>query len=255
MKKFTILLCLLLFLSIGVSAFAVNPKIIDDAGLLTVSQISILESKALKLEQKYGMDVAILTVESLNGRSATAVADDYFDYNGYGSGSERSGVLFMICPEDRDYAISTSGKCIDALTDYGLEQLFDSISDDLAEDDYYRAFSGFLTELPNYFDAYEAGEPIDRKVSLVPFILVGLVIGLIAAGITVWVMASGMNTAKPQRSAQSYVSPGTFRITAQRNIFLYSNVSKVRKAETSSGGSSTHIGSSGRTHGGRSGKY
>ena len=37
-----------------------------------------------------------MTAGSLNGKTATKYADDYFDYNGYGLGNEKDGILLLI---------------------------------------------------------------------------------------------------------------------------------------------------------------
>lgn len=262
MKKIScLILCLAMILSLGITALAAGgtPKIVDNAGLLTTSEENTLEAMAEALVDEYDIDVAIVTVDSLGHKSAEAYADDYFDDNGYGVGSRHSGVLFLISMEYRDWHISTCGKGIDALTDYGLEKLFDSISDELADNDFYEAFTAYLTELDKYFDAYESGHPIDKTLTFfdfIPGIIFGLLVGAAVAAIVVGVMKRGMNTAHAQHSAQSYVTPGTFDLQMQRDIYLYSHTSRVRKSESSSsGGSSTHRSSSGRSHGGRGGKF
>ena len=62
-----------------------------------------------------------------------------------------------------------------------------------------------------------------------------------------------MNTVNRQLTAQNYVTPGGMEVTSSKDIFLYSHVTKTRKAESSSGGS--HSSSSGRSHGGGGGSY
>ncbi len=94
------------------------------------------------------------------------------------------------------------------------------------------------------------------------YVIFSLVCGLIVAAIVIWIMSRGMSTAKAQRNAQSYLATGSYDLHTKRDIFLYSRTTKTRKAESSSstgarggGGSSTHRSSSGRSHGGRSGKF
>ena len=51
---------------------------------------------------------------------------------------------------------------------------------------------------------------------------------------------------------------GSWKLTQHRDLFLYSNVSKVRKQDppkNSGGGSSVHRSTSGRSHGGGGGKF
>lgn len=258
----TILICFIILLSMSIPAMAAGgyPKIVDEADLLTSSEEVRLEQKAEELAEKYGIDVVILTVDSLHGKDITAYADDFFNYNGYGIGSDYSGVLFMLSMEYRDWAISTCGKAIDALTDYGQEKLFDEISGGLADDRYYDAFDSYLEELDYYFQCYEDGSPIDAPVSLFNIltkVLFGLAIGVIVAFLIVTVMSRGMVTARAQKGAQSYVTPGSYDLYVMNDLFLYSHTTKVKKAESNSGsgGSSTHRSSSGRSHGGSRGKF
>ena len=48
---------------------------------------------------------------------------------------------------------------------------------------------------------------------------------------------------------------GSLKLTEQKDLFLYRRVDRREKAESSSGGSSTHTSSSGETHGGASGSF
>jgi 5'-nucleotidase len=47
----------------------------------------------------------------------------------------------------------------------------------------------------------------------------------------------------------------SLRLTEQKDLFLYRRVDRREKSESSSGGSSTHTSSSGKTHGGTSGSF
>lgn len=288
-KYLSILLCIAIMLCLAPFAAATSPKVVDDADLLTTSEEEKLEEKAQQLVDKYGMDVVIVTVWSLDGKSAQAYADDYFDYNGYGIGSDYSGVLFLLSMQYRDWAISTCGETIYALTDYGIETLFESCKWYLSNDDYYEAFDRYLDELPTYFDAYENGRPIDgfhdsdyddytiydpddsggtvyydpdpELGDIIRMVLISLVLGIAAASVTLLIMRIGMNTYRQQPNATNYLPSGAFHLTRNQDIFLYSRVTKTRRdtdsgsSGRSGGGSSVHRSSSGRSHGGRSGKF
>ena len=251
-----------------------STRIVDNAGLLSGQDIQALEEKAETLMTRYGMDVVILTVDSLNGSSPQDTADDFYDYNGYGD----DGVLFLLAMEERDWYISTSGNAIYALTDYGIQQLGFVALPYLSEDDYYNAFDVFLDELPLYFDALENGKPIDGyadysgdyyhssqdyveyyEEDTTPSFGVALFFGVIAGGLTVLIMKGSMNSKRKQRSAQEYIKQGSYNLRTCQDMFLYSHVSKVRRQQNSSGGSgggsSVHSGSSGRSHGGGGGRF
>lgn len=260
-KVISLLIVLLLTASLTVTAFAAggNPKIVDNAGILTSSEETTLETMALALAIEYDMDVVILTEDSIWPKDITDYADDYFDYNGYGIGPNHSGVLLLLDMDEREWAISTCGDAIDALTDYGQEQIMDEVVEYLGDDEYYDGFRTYLDLLDEYFDAYESGEPIERKrdfFDIVFNLIVALGIGAVAGFITITAMKSGMKTAKPQRGAQSYVKDGSFKLTKQRDMFLYTNTTRTRRQSSSSGGgSSTHRSSSGRSHGGSRGRF
>ena len=276
MRKLTIfLLCLLLVCPV-LTASAQNPHIIDDAGLLWSGEISLLEQQAQAITDEYGMDVVILTVNSTHGTYIETFADDFYDRNGYGIGSSYSGVLLVLSMDTREWAISTCGNAIYAITDYGIEQLFEEMAWHLSEDDYYKAFEAYLTALPYYFEAYENGAPIDgwagnyngpgsvqtgtREETVYyetkPNYLLAPLIGLVAAAIIILIMRSLMNTKRPQRSAVNYLVSGTDHLW-HRDIYLYSQVRKVRRQQQSSGGggSSVHRSSGGRSHGGGHGRF
>lgn len=294
MKRLVILiLCLLLLM--GMTPFAsayTSPRIVDKAGILSESQEVALEKKAQQIAEKYQMDVVIVIVQSLNGKTAEAYADDYFDYNGYGIGSNYSGTIFLLSMEYRDWAISTCGNSIYALTDYGIELLFESCKDDLSRNNYYKAFDIYLNQIDGFYRAYADGNPIDgyhdadvddyiiyapnasggivhykygrTGFDILRMVAISLAIGLVVGGLALRYLRNSMNTFAFQSNASSYIPNGGLRFTQKKDTLLYSNVSKIRISSdsessfggrSSGGGSSIHRSSSGRSHGGRSGKF
>ncbi len=263
-RVITLLLCVVLIFTCSFSVSADTPRIVDETGTLSAEQQASLEEKARNLVDTYQMDVVILMVNDLDGKSTMAYADDYFDYNGYGIGSDSSGILFLISLEGRDWHISTCGKAIRAFTDHGIQSLFSDVAGYLKNDDFYGAFDAYLNLLPRYFDAYEQGKPIDSNGGSSarekhPFTFVNVLVGIVVACVALYFMSRSMNTRKKQNSASDYLATGTFHLSVNENMFLHSSISKSRKQTSSSGGSgggsSTHTSSSGRSHGGGGGKF
>lgn len=256
-----LLLCILLALPFSVGAE--NPRIVDEAGLLSDGEISDLNETIDYLVERYNMDVVIVTVESLGFQFSQTYADDYYDNNGYGIGPDYSGVLILYCPEYRDCAISTCGKAIAAISDVDIDSIFDDMTDDIRAERYFEAFQTFLsgieTSFLSYEEALEGQERADQKGKIVK-VLGALVISAVIAGITLFVMRRQMNTARFQNGASNYVAAGTMDLYRKQDYFLYSNVTKVRRSNDSgssggrSGGSS-HRSSSGRSHGGGSRRF
>lgn len=290
-KMISGLLCLLLAVSLGTNCLAASlPRVVDNARLLSVEEADALSHKAEELRLTYGMDAVILTVDSLNGKSAMQYAEDYYDENGYGAGSERSGTLFLLAMEQREWYMDTSGNAIYALTDYALLKLEEAVLPYLRDGDYYGAFDTWLDALDGYFEAYANGTPVDGFVpeedryegheeTVYPYgddhnssaqglasvnWLISVVVGIAAAGITVFIMSSKMNTKRRENSAGAYMKRDSYQLRIRRDTFLYSQVSKTRRQtdsgsssgrSRSGGGSSVHRSSSGRSHGGRGGKF
>ena len=253
MKRLTILLLsLLMLVALAVPALAVTPKIIDNADLLSASEEAALEDKAQSIVDLYEMDVVILTVDSTNGRYIESYADDYYDNNGYGIGPDYSGVLLMLAMDTREWAISTCGEAIQALSDWEIEVLFEVMADDLSSGNYSAAFRAYLQELEDLFGQYRDSQVTDAGDYL-RVVFVYQFIGAAVGGIAILVMRGQMNTAKAQTGAASYLMDGSFRMNRHLDLFLYSRVNRTRRQQNN--GSSVHRSSSGRSHGGGHGRF
>ena len=277
-RKMTIpFICVLLvFMLILPVSGQTKSYISDEAGLLSPDEITVLEEKAADLASSYNIDPVILIVHSLRGDSPQDYADDYYDNTGY----REDGVLFLLAMEERDWYISTSGNMIFALTDYGIQQLGEMVVPYFAEGYWAEGFLTFLDTVPDYLDSYKNGAPIDGYADYSgddyhgqqeevlyyeeessPNFFYSLFAGLAAAGISISVMRSSMNTKRAQRTAGAYMDEGSWNLYQHSDLFLYSNVTKTRRQESNSGGnnkgggSSVHRSSSGRRHGGGGGKF
>ncbi len=262
MKKLVIIvLSIVLLLSLTATVLADSPCLVDDADLLTDTEESIIVDELNEVSQKWNMDAVIVTVDSLQGSTPNAFADDYFDDNGYGAGSDRSGILLLISMEDRDWAISTSGNGIQVFTDAGQEYLMDEVLLYLSDDDFYNGFMQYAELCDDYCRQASEGEPYDvdnLPQGSFPFLIliaISLVIGLIAALIVTGVMKGQLKSIRAQNAAADYMTAGSLKVTESRDLFLYRNVTRQPKPKQNSGGSSVHTSSSGRVHGGSSGKF
>ena len=239
-KLFSILIALALILCLPLSVRAANAYIHDYAVLCSSTERMNLESRSQNIRSSYGLDVVILTAPDIFGKSAQKFADDFYDNNGYSS----DGVLFLLDMGGRQWHISTSGRAIDALSDRDLATIESKVIPYFSEGRYYEGFLKFYEILPGLL---ESGS--DAVFSFGISMLAGLAI----AGIAILIMRSGMNTRRPQRSAANYENEGSYRLRTHQDLFLYSNISKTPRPQNN--GSSTHGSSSGRSHGGRGGRF
>lgn len=253
-------LCLMMVLPVSA---AHPPRMVDDADLISDSDEKALTKKLDAISEKHQVDVAIVTVDSLGGKRPMDFADDYFDYNGYGLGANRDGIILVIAMNSRDYWMSTRGYAITAFTDKGIEYISDKFVSYLSDGDYAEAFNTYAELCDKFITEAKQGKPYDVGnmpkdpfnfgVALIISIVVGLIIGLVIAQSA----KSQLKTVRANNTAQSYVRKGSLNITRQGDIFLYRNVSRteIETSSNSGGGSSTHTSSSGATHGGGGGKF
>ena len=262
----TTLTAFLLCLSIGIGSTVVQaaedlPRMVDDADILDASQEKALEEKLGEISEHYQCDVVIVTEDSLGGTQPTPYADDYYDYNGYGYGKDRDGILLLVAMDERKWAISTCGYGIEAFTDAGQEYMVEQFKPYLSDGEYEEAFTCFADLCNDFLRQASEGKPYDRgnmpKRKISPlWILAAIGIGFIISLLVTGVMKGQQKTVRSQPAADNYVKPGSFQLRRERDVFLYRTVSRVKKPEQdSSGGSSTHTSSSGSSHGGSSGSF
>lgn len=264
-----VLICILSLTPV-LAADAYSPdKIVDEADLLTSAEESKLRERAADVIGKYDCDIVIITVSSLEGISAESAADDCFDYIGYGIGSDRSGILLLVSIGDREWHMSTSGRAIQVFTDYGLDYIGDTVSDSLGDGDYFEAFEDFIKLCDDFLNeyetsgrAYDTNHKLKERRSLSGYIFLA-VISLGAGALIAFAATSSMKnklkTVRPQNMANAYAENGGVNFTVSKDIFLYRTVRRTPRPKDNygsrGGGSRMHTSSSGRSHGGRSGKF
>ncbi len=264
MKKIlnTLLPAILCFFCITISVSAddrydfFSPYVLDNAAILSSDKELAIELE--KIIDKYGVDIVVLTVDSLDGKTATEYADDFYDYNGY----SEDGILFLLSMEDRDWAISTKGYGITAFTDYGQDYIFEQMKSDLGDDNFDDAMSTFASQCKDFLEQAENDEPYDTNnkagdPNYNMVIIASVVFGLITALIVVLVLKGQLKSVKFNKNANLYIKSGSAKVTNSQDIFLYKTLTKtkIESDSSSGGGSSTHTSSSGSTHGGSSGKF
>lgn len=273
MRKSVISLCIVMLLCIftAVPVFADTvpdehflPRLVDDADLLSDSEEAQLTEKLDEISIRHQMDIVIVTNYSLDGKTPTRYADDFYDDNGYGFGVNSDGILLLLSMEERDWAISTCGLGIDVFTDAGQIYITE-IAPYFSDGEYYEGFDMFASLCDEFINqAVSEGEPYDignmdnltHKPLSPIWILTSILVGAVVALIAVMIMKSQLKSVRYQTAANQYVKPGSMKLRTNYDMFLYRNVTRTRiESDSNSGGSSTHTSSSGASHGGSSGKF
>lgn len=250
---------LIFILSFGIIVSAYVNPIVDEAMLLSQDEKEKLISVIDEFRETYNMDVVIVTSNNLNGKSPKDYADDYYDYNGYGIDSEKSGLLLLIDMDDRNIYISTTGIAINYFTDERIDSIISDISKYLGNQEYFDGCNIFLTDIKYYIDKgipegqYTYSE--EENTTKIVFIALG-----VATIVSVVVCVLVVNSYKNSKSISTvnYVDHNSISFTKKRDTFVntFTTRTKIeRNNNNGGGGSSTHTSSSGSTHGGGGGKF
>jgi len=117
LSRTALLPCLLLFSASFCTAEdikKIHPTgyVSDLAGIINPDAKTRLEALCAEVEQKTGAQMAIVTVQSLEGESVENYAVNLFKQLGVGSKKDNRGVLLLVAPSERKYRIEVG---------YGLE--------------------------------------------------------------------------------------------------------------------------------------
>ena len=239
-----------------------SEKVYDFAELLTLSEEEKLYHQVEQFMDSANLDLAIVTISENNKLNAREYADDFYDYNGFGTDSEHSGVLFLVDMDTREIYMSTTGKAISLYSDYRIDMTLDAISQEFSNQNYYQGITKFVTILKNY-DTIGLPSNKDSKYAIgddgevyrefpwlivlgVPFAITAIVIG---------VMIHKNKLVRAATSSREYLDKDSLKINTVSDRLIFTNTVAVPRStgisgSSSGGGSSRHSGSSGRSHGG-----
>lgn len=244
----------------GIPAERLRPRLVDGGDLLTDSEEEELLSMLDEISERQQCDVVVVTTDSLNGRSAMECADDFYDYNGYGFGENRDGILLLISMEERDWHMSTCGYGITAFTDAGMDYMADKFTPLLSDGFYSEAFTKYATLCDEFITQAKTGKPYDKgnlpKGTISPIMIpISVLIGIVIAFILGKKKKAGLKSVVKKAHARDYAVPGSLRLTSKWDRMVNKIVTQRTIVKEDSGGSSTHTSSSGTTHGGSGGKF
>ena len=147
-------------------------------------------------------------------------------------------------------------------TDAGIDYIGGELLSDLKAANYAGAFAKFSDLCDDFTAKAKSGDPYTKYNLPIKPLSFGYAIGALVAGfgialIAVGSMKSKLKTVRFKAEANSYVRPGSMKVTFARDDFLYHTITStpIPKNDSSSGGSSTHTSSSGATHGGGGGSF
>lgn len=247
-----VMLCALIVLPTSLAAFADDSVsslgLVDGARMLSASEKTKLESKISDFEEKWNIDLIIITTSNYG-------IMDMESYAQYSYSGGENGILLLVKyqedGDDNEFWIETFGEGEYAINSYGVSYIEDKIQPYLANDNFYEGFAKFVDLADDFVREASEGEPYSSSNKRITSGEISLAFGIalvaaLAVGlITVSVLKHKMNNARPQSLAHEYVKKGSFDLKISRDLFLYSTMSRTPRSNSSSSGGSRSRGSGG----------
>ena len=243
-KLFALIIASLLLMAMIVPAAATDVvKLYDIADLITDSEEERIAEKLDEIGEKHDVNLAIVTVDTIEDEDPDEFAEMVFDEEGYGE-ADNGGILLFIALESRDVVVF-----YDSVIDMEIaDSIREEVTPYLSDEDYSEAFNTFIEKCDYYVDGELNGYPFNWTRNIVIAVVIGLILALIITG----GMKGQLKSVKAQRAASNYVTSGSLNVTEARDNFLYRNIVRHKKESSSSSSSGS---SGGRSRGSSSGKF
>ena len=259
-KLFSLLTALVLCLLCAVPAFAEMPLVMDTYELFKPEATAELEQKAQDASAGHGVNVYLLTVSDIGGQNVREFANDWYRSYDLGYGEGKSGILFLIALDSRDYVTITYGDGVTAFTDYRIAQIEDKIVPMLSDGSYYKASDTYIEMCADTLDFYaDKGAPLDSgndpAKGWIKWVFV-FVIPLAVASIVCGIFYAQMKTANEQTHANAYMPAEGLALSVVEDTYTHTTETETYDpvkddSSSSSSGSSTDSDGFGGSSGGK----
>ncbi|MBE5778046.1 MAG: TPM domain-containing protein [Clostridiales bacterium] len=266
-------------------------RIFDDGNLLSPAEEAKINQQITQFQKETGMDFVVVTYNGPLKKATAQDEADVFYEEGCAAGilgnvepaddDEDSGMLIYINPGSGDYAVSTTGKMIDYITDERASSLDYALRNNLSAARHTNNYAQCVTELISGTTRYvKEGIPegafqydvhtgqmltAPHKALTGTEMLVSGGIGLVVCLIFVFSVKGNYNL-KRNTYEYSVRNNSSLRMTRHGDQYIRSSVNRVRRPDNRSsgggfggggfsGGSGVHTSSGGGSHGGFSGKF
>lgn len=262
--------------AVGVWGAEERPRVYDMAGLLEASRIQQFEQEIQDCREKHGIEAVVVTTEDAGGKRSQEYADNFYDEGDFGE----DGILFLIDMDNRELAISTSGKAIWIFTDQRIEEMLDGVYEGASRGDYAASVDSFLTDTMRWCRAGIPGGQYNYDTEtgkISPHRSIRWYEALIALGVSGFTAAAACLGVKRSYAMEedprqvrnlnmAYRSEARFMYNDQTDRLVNKFVTSRMIPRAPSGGghggghssagrSSTHTSSGGHSHGGGSRKF
>ena len=137
-------------------------KIYDFADLYTDEEEKNLYSAVYDYTQRRNLDLVIVTIND-NFESTQEYADDFYDYNNFGYGTDRDGLLFLVDMENRYVYISATGGAMTLYPDNECDMITEQVYTYFSDQNYYDGTYQMIKTLDTYYEISYNDSNIDEN--------------------------------------------------------------------------------------------
>lgn len=246
-----------------------DPHIFDEAALLSTTEKESLEEESITYGIEAGIDMIVLTHDNSSAKNDEEYIEDFFDQNNY-----TDCVILLIDMANRSVMIEGYGTAETYIHSKRGDVIIKEITPDLTSGNYVNAIETFYKESNAYMkddselntdhnygnSSYtnnsdsSSANSIDTILKSVWFqLLASIIIGGIVVGVMVSNSGGRMTT-----GGNNYIDAGDSGLIGQRDNYIRTTVTRVKKPEvnnTNSGGFSGGSSGGGSSHSTSSGSF
>jgi len=162
------LFCLFMLFLPKVLSFALDLKpsgfVNDFAAILDKQDAIALDNFCRDIESKTGVEIAVVTIETLGGRSIETYANEIFNSWGIGKKGKDNGVLFLVSVRDRKVRIEVGYGLEPVLTDGICGQIIrDIIAPEFRKNNYFAGLKNAIVTVSRLIEGDSSSNAFPQK--------------------------------------------------------------------------------------------
>ena len=236
-------------------------KIYDFADLYTDEEEKNLYSAVYDYTQRRNLDLVIVTIND-NFESTQEYADDFYDYNNFGYGTDRDGLLFLVDMENRYVYISATGGAMSLYPDVECNMITEQVYTYFSDQNYYDGTYQMIKTLDTYYEISYNDSNIDEykyNTADVNYLYV-FIFATVCTIIGIVILIKRNDLVKVATTSEEYYDKGSIGVHRIKDVVIGHHVTKhaIQRDTGSHGGGFSgggHISSSGSSHTGGGHKF
>ncbi len=215
-------------------------KIYDFGEILTTTEEQKLYEEIVNYINQTNMDIAIVTVKYNNKHNVQTYAEDFYDYNNFGVGKSRDGILYVIDMDLQQIYLTATGKAIRTYSDKRYNTMLDNAFQYVANGDYYGSCSSLIKSALSYSkidstedDSYVINEDGTVVKDNGTLIAMGL-FAIIGTAITMLILVNMNRTVYKPRFVRSFLVKDTVSIKRVNEVSVGTQVARAPRKKKSS---------------------